>query len=138
EAAEPPPLRRGFLTLAEVRSTPGLEAWRREIRADLQMHTTYSDGKVPLEGMVEAVAARGHEFVAITDHSVGLPIANGMSEGRLALQGEHIGRLNESGDIGGVRVLRSIEMNLTPEGDGDMEPAALARLDLVLGAFHSK
>ena len=135
---EPPALRRGYLTLAEVRAAPGLDAWRREIRADLQMHTTYSDGTVPLEGMVEAAAARGHAFVAITDHSVGLPIANGMSEERLAAEGEHIDRLNASGATGGVRVLRSIEMNLSPEGEGDMDPAALARLDLVLGAFHSQ
>ncbi len=74
--------------------------------------------------------------MGITDHSVGLPIANGMSEERLAGQAEHIARLNdEVGDR--IRVLHSIEMNLSPEGEGDMEPAALARLDLVLGTFHS-
>jgi histidinol phosphatase-like PHP family hydrolase len=135
---EPPPLRRGYLTLAEVRATPGLEEWRRAIRGDLQMHTTYSDGKVALEGMVEAAAARGHEFVAITDHSVGLPIANGMSEERLAAEAEHIDRLQASGHADGIRVLKSIEMNLSPEGEGDMDPRALARLDLVLAAFHSQ
>jgi histidinol phosphatase-like PHP family hydrolase len=134
---EPPPNRRGFLTMAEVRSTPGVDEWRRAIRADLQMHSTYSDGKVPLEGMVEAAVARGHSFVAITDHSVGLPIANGMSEERLAAQAEHIARLNGEGG-GEIRVLHSIEMNLSREGEGDMDPAALARLDLVLGAFHSQ
>jgi histidinol phosphatase-like PHP family hydrolase len=137
EIPEPPAMRRGFLTMAEVRATPGVDEWRRAIRADLQVHTTYSDGKVPLEGMVEAAAARGHAFVGITDHSVGLPIANGMSEERLAAQAEHIARLNE--DVGGeIRVLHSIEMNLSPEGEGDMDPAALARLDLVLGTFHSQ
>src|SRR4051794_26370096 len=51
---DPPPTRLGFLTRAEVRATPGLDEWRRGIHADLQVHTTYSDGKVPLEGMVEA------------------------------------------------------------------------------------
>jgi histidinol phosphatase-like PHP family hydrolase len=137
EVPEPPPFRQGFLTMAEVRSTPGLAEWRGAIRADLQVHTTYSDGKVPLEGMVAAAAERGHAYVGITDHSVGLPIANGMSEERLAAQAEHIARLNE--DLGGdpIRVLHSIEMNLSPEGEGDMDPAALARLDLVLGTFHS-
>ena len=140
EVKEPPALRRGYMTLADVRATPGVDEWRREIRGDLQMHTTYSDGTVPLEGMVEASTARGHRFVAITDHSVGLPIANGMSAERLAGQGEHIDRLNtdlESSGTG-IRVLKSIEMNLSPEGEGDMEPEVLARLDLVLGAFHSK
>jgi histidinol phosphatase-like PHP family hydrolase len=137
EMPEPPTMRRGFLTMAEVRATPDLDEWRRAIRADLQMHTTYSDGKVPLEGMVEAAAARGHAFVAITDHSVGLPIANGMSEERLAAQADHVARLNA--DVGDqIRVLHSIEMNLSPQGQGDMDPDVLARLDLVLGAFHSQ
>src|SRR6266545_3956303 len=124
----------------DVRATPGVDAWRREIRADLQVHTTYSDGSVPLEGMVEAAAARGHAYVAITDHSVGLPIANGMSEERLAGQGEHIDRLTADLEStgAGIRALKSIEMNLSPEGEGDMDPEALARLDLVLGAFHAK
>ncbi len=140
EVPEPPAVRRGFMTLADVRATPGVDAWRREIRADLQVHTTYSDGSVPLEGMVEAAAARGHAYVAITDHSVGLPIANGMSEERLAGQGEHIDRLTADLEStgAGIRALKSIEMNLSPEGEGDMDPEALARLDLVLGAFHSK
>jgi histidinol phosphatase-like PHP family hydrolase len=88
--------------------------------------------------MVEAAAERGHRFVGITDHSVGLPIANGMSEERLAEQAEHIARLNA--ELGGepIHVLHSIEMNLSPQGEGDMEPASLARLDLVLGTFHSE
>jgi histidinol phosphatase-like PHP family hydrolase len=87
--------------------------------------------------MVEAAAARGHAYVGITDHSVGLPIANGMSEERLAQQAEHIARLND--DLGGrIRVLHSIEMNLSTTGEGDMDPASLARLDLVLGTFHSE
>jgi histidinol phosphatase-like PHP family hydrolase len=134
---EPPVTRQGFLTLAEVRDTPGLDEWRRGIHADLQVHTTYSDGHAPLEEMVEAAAARGHAYVGITDHSVGLPIANGMSEERLAQQAEHIARLND--DLGGrIRVLHSIEMNLSTTGEGDMDPASLARLDLVLGTFHSE
>jgi len=133
---EPPVTRQGFLTMAEVRDTPGLDEWRRAIHADLQMHTTYSDGRASLEAMVEGAAARGHAFVGITDHSVGLPIANGMSEERLAEQAEHIRRLNE--DLGGrIRVLHSIEMNLSPIGEGDMSAEALAKLDLVLGTFHS-
>src|SRR5439155_18180835 len=60
----------------------------------------------------------------------------GMDEARLALQGRHISELNQRGDQ--PRILKSIEMDVTPEGAGDMDPAALAQLDLVLGAFHSK
>ena len=141
EIPEPPALRRGFLTRADVDAAlVGHDDWRTEIRADLQMHTTYSDGSVPLPGMAEAAAALGYEYVGITAHSKGLPIANGMDEERLARQGEEVAALNQAlrAAGGGPRVLHSIEMNLSPEGEGDMEPEALARLDLVLGAFHSK
>jgi DNA polymerase (family 10) len=136
EVPEPPELRRGFLTMAEA--LPALEAdprWRERVRGDLQVHTTYSDGRYPLDEVVQAVRERGYAYVGITDHSVGLPIANGMSEERLAAQAVDIASLNERMDD--FRILHSIEMNLSPEGEGDMDPAALARLDLVLGAFHS-
>ena len=141
EVPEPPPLRRGFLTLAEVRSTLAENPeWQPALRADLQMHTTYSDGKAPLPEMVAAARASGYEHVAITDHSKGLPIAHGMDETRLAAEGYEIGQLNKEMEASGdeFRVLRSIEMNISPEGDGDMEIEALRSLDLVLGAFHSK
>ncbi|HJV04823.1 MAG TPA: PHP domain-containing protein, partial [Actinomycetota bacterium] len=140
DVPEPPPERRGFLTVAEARTA--VEAhpeWRAELRADLQVHTTYSDGKAPLEDMAELLRERGYSHAAITDHSKGLPIAGGMHEERLAQQGRHIEEVNASfdGRHSSFRLLRSIEMNLSPEGEGDMEPEALGRLDLVLGAFHS-
>lgn len=138
---EPPEVRRGFLTLSEVRSV--LDAnpdWRTVLRADLQMHTTYSDGSVGIREMVDASTSYGYEHVAITDHSKGLKIARGMDESRLAVQGREIDLLNEELQAGGSAIwaLRSIEMNLSPLGEGDMDPEALAALDLVLGAFHSK
>jgi DNA polymerase (family 10) len=104
------------------------------------MHTTYSDGKAPLSEMVEAARTYGYEHVAITDHSKGLPIAHGMDEARLAAEGYEIRQLNEDLEREGqnFQVLRSIEMNLSPEGEGDMDEDALLSLDLVLGAFHSK
>jgi len=141
EIPEPPALRRGFLTRADVDAAlAGHDDWRTEIRADLQMHTTYSDGSVPLPGMAEAAAALGYEYIGITDHSKGLPIANGMDEERLARQGEEVAALNRTlrAAGGGPRVLHSIEMNLSPEGEQDMDPEVFSRLDLVLGAFHSK
>jgi histidinol phosphatase-like PHP family hydrolase len=138
---DPSGIREDFLTLAEARSTLAeYPEWRSTLQADLQMHTTYSDGKSDLRTMVGAAITRGYHHVLITDHSKDLPIANGMDEERLAEQGRDIDALNEelasAGE--GLVVLKGIEMNLTPEGEGDMEPAALARLDLVLGAFHSK
>jgi histidinol phosphatase-like PHP family hydrolase len=141
ETPEPPEVRRGFRTLSEVRRVLDANPDRRPaLRADLQMHTTYSDGKVGIREMVDTCATYGYEHVAITDHSKGLPIAHGMDESRLAAQGKEIDLLNEDLQAAGagIWVLRSIEMNLSPQGEGDMDPAALGALDLVLGAFHSK
>jgi len=142
EVPEPPLVRRGFLTVADVEATLAEHPdWRNAVRADLQMHTTYSDGRTPLRDMVETCARdHSYEFIAITDHSKTLTVANGMDEARLAAEGLDIDRVNtELRDEGTpLRVLKGIEMDLTPEGEGDMDPRALARLDLVLGAFHSK
>ena len=90
--------------------------------------------------MAGAVEALGYEFAAITDHSKGLKIARGMDEEELAEQGAHIALVNRELEQAGspLRLLRSLEMNISPDGEQDMDPDALARLDLVLGAFHSK
>ena len=88
--------------------------------------------------MALAAAARGLEYVGITDHSKGLRIANGMTEEQLGRQGEEIDRLNEEFASSGFRVLRAVEMNLSPSGEGDLDPEFLKSLDLVLGAFHSR
>jgi histidinol phosphatase-like PHP family hydrolase len=133
----PPPLRDGFITYAHARTV--VEAhpeWHAVARADHQMHTDETDGSSTIEEMVEAASSIGRDRIAITDHSKTLRITNGMDEARLVAQGEHIAAVNASRS--GPLVLRSIEMDLTPEGAGDMDPAVLARLDVVLGAFHSK
>jgi histidinol phosphatase-like PHP family hydrolase len=141
EVPESPESRRGFLTMAEARVTlDDHPDWRPELRADLQMHTTWSDGTLPLDEMVRLAEAQGHEYVAVTDHSVGLPIAKGMDEPTLRRQVQAIDDLNHrlASEGAGIRALRSLEMNVSPEGDGDMDPALLGELDLVLGAFHSR
>jgi putative hydrolase len=144
---DPPPIpepeesRRGFLTYAEVRrvldTDPG---WESTPCADLQMHTTFSDGGLPLEEMVESARRLGRSFVAVTDHSETLKIAHGMSAGQLATQGRAIEAINEHFERAGhaFRVLRSMEVDAFPDGSLDMDDASLASLDLVLGAFHSK
>ena len=140
EIAEPPEVRSAFVSFAEARGV--LDAhpqWRTELRADLQMHTNNSDGELSTEAMAMAAASRGYEYVAITDHSQGLKVAGGMDENQLRAQGAEIERVNNELESRAVdfRVLRSLEMNLDPEGNGDMDPEALAGLDLVLGSFHS-
>lgn len=139
--APPDPTRVGFSTMAEARRVldahPG---WRGRARGDLQMHTEWSDGKDTIAAMAAAAEERGYEYIAITDHTKGLPIAGGLSEERMAEQHAEIATVNEALAEQGcrVRVLRSAEMNLSPAGEGDMEPDFLRGLDLVLGAFHSR
>jgi histidinol phosphatase-like PHP family hydrolase len=141
DVPEPPPERRGFLTLAEVRAVLDADrSWEAEPVADLQVHTTDSDGALPLDEMVEAARGLGRSAVAITDHSESLQVANGMTPERRADQGRRIdawnARLVAEGD--GFRVLRSIEMDVFADGAADASPEMLADLDIVLGAFHSK
>ena len=138
---EPDETRRGFLTYAEVRQTLDPDPlWESSPCADLQTHTTYSDGSLPLDEMVDTARALGRSFVAVTDHSQTLRIANGMTPEELAEQGRAIDALNANFESVGdpFRVLRSMEVDLFPDGTLDMNDASLAGLDLVLGAFHSK
>lgn len=141
EPPESPALRQGFLTMSEVRQTVDQHPdWIGGLRADLQMHTTWSDAAAPLpEVVAEAEALWNYDFIGITDHSKGLKIARGMDEEQLAEQGEEIARVNRelAERASQLQVLRSIEMNLSPEVVQDMEAEAQARLDLVLAAFHS-
>src|SRR5947207_8515434 len=101
------------------------------------MHTNWSDGSGDIRAMAEAAIARGYEYIAITDHSKGLSIANGINEIKLKKQSTEINALNSEMRAGGksLTVLHSIEMNLNPLGEGDMERAALRSLDIVLGSF---
>lgn len=138
---EPEEMRRGFLTYAEVRRTLDTDpAWEATPCADLQMHTTFSDGGLPLEEMVAAARALGRPYVAITDHSETLKIAHGMTAEQLAEQGRLIDELNGTFEDEGepFRILRSMEVDLFADGTIDMDDATLSTLDLVLGAFHSK
>jgi DNA polymerase (family 10) len=141
EVPDPPELRRGFLTRARARAVVAAHPeWPAALRADLQMHTTHSDGHATVIEMAEAGRALGYEHVLITDHSKGLPIAHGMDEARLMAEMFEIDAVNQAYEREGVafRVLRGMEMNVSPLGEEDMDRSALARLDVVLGAFHSK
>jgi putative hydrolase len=138
EPPVPPPLRTGFLTYAEARRIIAAHPeWRSALAADHQMHTEETDGSSTIDDMAASAAALGRERIAITDHSKTLRITNGMDEARLIAQGKRIDASNEARAAPPL-VLRAIEMDLTPEGASDMDAAALASLDLVLGAFHSK
>ena len=141
EVPEPPPVRRGFLTLAELK--PVLDSgpdWIGELRGDLQMHTVYSDGLGTVEEMAEACFQLGYEYAAITDHSTGQAIPEGMDAAATARQFIEIDRVNRGFAEGGreFRVLRSIELNLMEDGSGALTADELRDFELVVGSFHSK
>ena len=134
EVPEPPPSRRGFLTLSQV--APALEGapeWRG-LRGDLQMHTVYSDGAETVATMAEECAKRGYEYIAITDHSGGQRIPVGMTDEEIAAQAQEIDAVNR--EAGGIRLLKSIEMNLRPDGSGALDASELQRFEIVVGSFH--
>ncbi|MCU1304224.1 MAG: hypothetical protein JWQ87_4508 [Candidatus Sulfotelmatobacter sp.] len=137
---DPPAIRQNFLSWTQaqaiLRDAPGKT---QKPNGDLQMHTVWSDGSGSVQEMALAADALGYEYIAITDHSKGLKIAGGINEEQLKQQAAEIATVNEALQAEGrtVRVLHSIELNLSPTGDGDMDRDSLASLDLVLGCFHS-
>jgi histidinol phosphatase-like PHP family hydrolase len=136
----PPHIRQDFLSWTKVQAVlRRAPSWAEKTKGDLQMHTLWSDGSGSVQEMAEAADALGYEYVAITDHSKGLKIAGGINEEQLKQQAVEIASVNEAFEAEGrtVRALHSIELNLNPTGEGDMEKTSLAQLDLVLGCFHS-
>ena len=132
-----PPIRRDFLALADARlSLAKNSGWSQQLRGDLQMHTRYSDGSGTIRQMADAAIERNYRYISITDHSKGLKIAGGIDEARLAKQAVEIAKTNAR-STNDLTVLSSIELNLNPRGEGDMDPKALRKLDVVLGSFHS-
>ena len=99
------------------------------------MHTTETDGKASLEEMAEAAAALGYEYIAITDHSKALAMANGLDEARVVAFAQKVRELNQSGLP--LRILSGLECDILRDGTLDIEESALAELDLVMGSVHS-
>jgi histidinol phosphatase-like PHP family hydrolase len=132
---KPLPLRADFLTLCEARRILSKQpSWLKRVKGDLQMHTNWSDGEGTIAEMSAAASERNYEYIAITDHTKGLKIAGGINEAQVEQQGKEIAAVNSESR---VAVLRSVEMNLNPQGKGDMDSSCLRKLDLVLGCFHS-
>jgi DNA polymerase (family 10) len=132
----PPELRegRGELESAAARQLPRLVDLS-DLCGDLHMHTTETDGRDTAAAMVEAAREAGLEYVAITDHSQSLAMANGLDE-RRAL--EHATRARAlDAQMGGIRVLAGIECDIKPDGALDLADECLAALDLVVASVHS-
>ncbi|MEK4028595.1 DNA polymerase/3'-5' exonuclease PolX [Pseudobacillus sp. FSL P4-0506] len=106
-----------------------------DIKGDVHMHTTWSDGAYSLEEMVEACRAKGYEYMAITDHSRFLKVANGLSIERLLKQNEEIRQLNAQYED--IEILSGIEMDILPDGTLDYDDEILSQLDFVIASIHS-
>ena len=106
-----------------------------DIRGDLHMHSTATDGRCSIREMAEAAKQRGLEYIAMTDHSKALAMANGMNEKRVLAQIKDISKLNE--ELDGVRVFSSSEVDIRQEGSLDLDNEVLAQLDLVVASVHS-
>jgi DNA polymerase (family 10) len=133
----PPELRedRGELERAEHGRLPDLLRLE-DLRGDLQMHSTWSDGRATLEEMVAACAARGYEYMAITDHSKALAMVRGLDAHRLALQWGEIAAVQARHPE--IRILKSMEIDILADGTLDLEEEMLAGLDLVVVSIHSR
>ena len=106
-----------------------------DIRGDLHMHTLETDGRATLEEMVEAAHALGYQYVAITDHSKALAMANGLDEKRAVAFAKQVRDLNRSGLP--LRVFAGLECDIRRDGAMDLAEDALAELDIVIGSVHS-
>ena len=110
------------------------------IRGDLHMHTTETDGRATLEEMAEAARNHGYEYIAITDHSKALAMANGLDEKRVVAFARQVREINRDGAPSGplgIRVFSGIECDILKDGALDLANDALAELDLVIASVHS-
>lgn len=133
----PPELRenRGEIELAELGRLPRLIELT-DIRGDLHMHTTASDGRESIEVMAAAGKEAGYEYIAITDHSKALAMTRGLDEVRLEAHMQQIDEIRALNP--GIEVLKGIEVDILADGELDLRNDALAQLDVVIASIHSR
>ena len=131
----PPELRLGMDELEAARSgrLPALVE-ESHLRGDLHLHSDWSDGRDPIDTMIEAAASQGYEYMALTDHSAGLGVANGLSNDRLAQQ---IGLLRSMQERYSITILCGSEVDIRADGSLDYPDHLLAQLDVVVASVHS-
>jgi DNA polymerase (family 10) len=131
----PPELRedRGEIERARQGSLPRLVE-RTDLRGDLQMHTSMTDGRASLEEMVEAARQRGHEYIAITDHSRRVTVARGLDARGLRQQWKAIEKL--AARVRGITLLKGVEVDILPDGRLDLPDDVLREADWVIASIH--
>ncbi|MCP4202264.1 MAG: DNA polymerase/3'-5' exonuclease PolX [bacterium] len=132
----PPELRedRGEIKAARAGKLPRLLT-EKDLRGDLQTHSTWSDGRNSIEEMVLAAIAKGYEYIAITDHSPFLAMTGGLNSRKLRQQWAQIETVQQR--YPEIRILRGLEVDILEDGTLDMDDETLDELDIVLVAIHS-
>jgi DNA polymerase (family 10) len=125
---------RGEVEAALEKRLPRLVS-QHDLRGDLHMHTTETDGRDTLRAMADGARRLGHEYIAITDHSKALAMANGLDEHRALAHAARIRALN--GEIEGLTLLAGIECDILSDGRLDLADDCLAQLDIVVASVHS-
>jgi DNA polymerase (family 10) len=135
-ACMPPELREnwGEIEAAKRGQLPKLIGYG-DLKGDLQVHTNWADGKNSILEMAQAAKQLGLEYIAITDHTKSLAMANGLDEKGLEKQAEKIEKAND--EIEGIRILKGAEVNISKDGSLDVADIALEKLDVVGAAVHS-
>lgn len=136
----PPELREnlGEIEAAEAHALPELIT-QSDIQGDVHMHTVETDGRNTIEEMAEAAAARGYEYMAITDHSKNLAFANGLDDARAVAHIKRIHAANEAlnESKAKIRIFAGIEVDILADGSLDLSDSVLGQMDLVIASVHS-
>ena len=106
-----------------------------DLQGDLQMHTTWSDGKASVEEMARAARSRGYRYILITDHTQSLGVAGGLTPEQARRQRREIDAVNAR--LSGIRVLQGAEVEILADGSLDFSDAVLASFDIVLASMHT-
>ena len=109
---------------------------KEDILGDLHMHTLYSDGAASIEEMIRKAIELNYKYIAITDHSKRLKVANGMNEKKLLAQIEEIEKLQEK--YPQIKIFKGAEVDILEDGSLDFDDEVLEKLDIVIGAIHYK
>ena len=134
----PPELREncGELEAAATHTLPQLITLA-DLRGDVHMHTSETDGTCTIREMAEAALARGRRYIAITDHSKNLSMTNGMDDARALAHAARVRQVNDEME-GRIHIFTGIEVDILAEGQLDLEDSTLAQLDIVVASVHSR
>jgi DNA polymerase (family 10) len=133
----PPELREntGEIEAAAKHELPDLIALK-DLRGEVHMHTVETDGKNTIEEMAEAAKQRGYQYIAITDHTKNLAMANGLDDKRAL---KHIARIRAANDqIDGITIMAGVEVDILSDGALDLSDSVLEEMDVVVASIHSR